>query len=80
MLFSDKYLQVLTHGDFTKTNVLIDPDTYETTGIVDWSLASVLPFGVELDCHFLMTGCMDLDGWHNYACRERLWEAFWAEL
>lgn len=79
-LFASEYPQVLTHGDFSKTNILLDPDTYEITGIVDWSLATVHPFGLELDCLFLMTGCMDLRGWHDYACRPRLWEAFWAEF
>lgn len=75
-----KYPQVLTHGDFSKTNVLVNPDTYEITGIVDWSLAAVQPFGIELDCIFLMTGYMSLSGWHDYACRPRLWEAFWTEF
>lgn len=80
LLFASEYPQVLTHGDFSKTNVLVNPDTYEVTGIVDWSLAEVQPFGIELDCLFLMTGYMDLSGWHDYACRPRLWEAFWAEF
>jgi hypothetical protein len=80
MLFTDEYPQVLKHGDFSKTNILVNPDTYEITGIVDWSIATVQPFGMELDCLFLMTGCMDLSGWHDYACRPRLWAAFWAEF
>lgn len=80
LLFASEYPQVLTHGDFSKTNVLVNPDTYEITGIVDWSLAAVQPFGIELDCLFLMTGYMDLSGWHDYTCRPRLWEAFWTEF
>lgn len=80
LLFASEYPQVLTHGDFSKTNVLVNPDTYEITGIVDWSLAAVQPFGIKLDCLFLMTGYMDLSGWHDYACRPRLWEAFWTEF
>lgn len=79
-LYSSDYPQILAHGDFTKSNVLVNPDTYEITGIVDWSLASVQPFGIELDCLYLMTGCMDLSGWHDFSCRPRLWEAFWAEF
>ncbi|PYI05145.1 hypothetical protein BO78DRAFT_448090 [Aspergillus sclerotiicarbonarius CBS 121057] len=79
-LFANEYPQVLSHGDFTKTNILVNPDTYEITGIVDWSLAAVQPFGLELDCLFLVTGCMDLRGWHNYTCRPRLLEAFWVEF
>ncbi|KAJ5459437.1 hypothetical protein N7530_011381 [Penicillium desertorum] len=80
LLFACEYPQVLMHGDFSKTNILVNPDTYEITGIVDWSLAAVQPFGIELDCLFLMTGYMGLSGWHDYTCRPRLWEAFWTEF
>jgi Ser/Thr protein kinase RdoA (MazF antagonist) len=52
LLFLNEHPQVLTHGDFSKTNVLVNPDTYEVTGIADWSLAAVQPFGIELDCLF----------------------------
>ncbi|CRK29160.1 hypothetical protein BN1723_014248 [Verticillium longisporum] len=80
LLFSSEYPQVLTHGDFSKTNVLVNPNTYEVTGIVDWSLATVQPFGIDLDCLYLMTGCMNLTGWHYFTCRPRLLETFWAEF
>jgi hypothetical protein len=80
VLFSQEHPQVLTHGDLSRTNILVDMDTYEITGIVDWSLAGVLPFGLELDCLYLMTGYMDLSGWYDYTCRPRLYEAFWAEF
>ncbi|KID85788.1 Protein kinase-like domain protein [Metarhizium guizhouense ARSEF 977] len=79
-LFGRDYPQVLTHGDLSRTNILVDEDTHEITGIVDWSLASILPFGMDLDCLFLTTGYMDRDGWHNYACRSLLNEAFWTEF
>ncbi|KAH6700695.1 hypothetical protein BKA61DRAFT_208000 [Leptodontidium sp. MPI-SDFR-AT-0119] len=80
VLFSQEYPQVLTHGDLSRTNILVDKDTYEITGIVDWSLAAVLPFGMELDCLLLTTGYMSLSGWHNYACRSQLQMAFWDEF
>lgn len=79
-LFAWEYPQVLTHGDFSRTNILVDEDTYEITGIIDWSLAAILPFGMELDCLFLTTGYMDRGGWHDYACRSRLHEVFWDEF
>ncbi|RAQ75024.1 hypothetical protein COH21_004903 [Aspergillus flavus] len=44
LLFASEYPQVLTHGDLSYTNVLVNPNTYEITGIVDWSLAEVQPF------------------------------------
>ena len=62
ILFSQEYPQVLTHGDLSRTNILVDKDMYEITGIVDWSLVTVLPFGMELDCLLLTTGYMDLSG------------------
>ncbi|KAJ2896327.1 uncharacterized protein MKZ38_005626 [Zalerion maritima] len=79
-LFGQEYRQALTHGDLSRTNILVNEDTYEITGIVDWSLAAILPFGMELDCLFLTTGYMNRDGWHDYACRSRLHEAFWDEF
>ncbi|KAI1753673.1 hypothetical protein F4782DRAFT_539380 [Xylaria castorea] len=47
-LFSQNYPQVLTHGDFSVTNILIDENTFEITGIVNWSLAMIMPFGMGL--------------------------------
>lgn len=79
-LFGQEYPQVLTHGDLSVTNILVHEDTYEITGIVDWSLAAILPFGMELDCLFLTTGYMVRDGWHDYACCFQLREAFWSEF
>lgn len=79
-LFSREYPQVLTHGDLSLTNVLVNEDTYKITGLVDWSLATVLPFGIELDFLLLTLGFMDLSGWHDYICREHLQAAFWGEF
>lgn len=75
-LFSPDYPQVLTHGDFSVTNILLDEDSFEITGIVDWSLVSIRPFGMDLDILFLTTGFMKLDGWYDYACQRRSQEAF----
>lgn len=80
LLFSQDYPQVLTHGDFSVTNILVDEDEFEITGIVDWSLAEVLPFGMDLDILSLTTGFMDQDGWHDYKCKPLLQEAFWEEF
>lgn len=79
-LFAQEYPQVLTHGDLSRTNILVDESTFNITGIVDWSLAAVLPFGLELDSLFLTTGYMDRHGWHDYACRSRLHQVFWNEF
>ncbi|KAF2092864.1 hypothetical protein NA57DRAFT_82011 [Rhizodiscina lignyota] len=79
-LFDEEYPQVLTHGDLSLTNVLVDKDTHEITGLVDWSLATVLPFGMELDFLLLTLGFMNLSGWHDYICRERIQAVFWDEF
>ncbi|KAM0433323.1 hypothetical protein ACHAPT_004199 [Fusarium lateritium] len=79
-LFSQDYPQVLTHGDFSVTNILVDENEFEITGIVDWSLAAVMPFGMDLDMLFLATGFMTRDGWHDYACKPRLQDTFWEEF
>ncbi|SCV37101.1 uncharacterized protein FFB14_06424 [Fusarium fujikuroi] len=66
----------------TSQNILVDENTFQITGIVDWSLASVMPFGMDLDILFLTTGFMTQDGWHDYACqlllRDTFWKEFWA--
>lgn len=81
-LFSQDHPQALTHGDFSVTNILVDENKFEITGIVDWSTAAIMPFGMDLDILSLTTGFMTKDGWHDYACkrllRETFWEEFWA--
>lgn len=79
-LFDQDYPQVLTHGDFSITNILVDEKSFEITGIVDWSLASLMPFGMDLDILFLTTGFLYLDGWNDYTCKSRLLDAFWEEF
>lgn len=80
-LFSEDYPQVLTHGDFSLTNILVDEDTLDITGIVDWSLATVQPFGMDLDILYMTTGFMTRDGgWHYYACKKKLLDLFWEEF
>lgn len=79
-LFDQSYPQVLTHGDFSITNILVDEESFEITGIVDWSLAAIMPFGMDLDILFMTTGFMTLDGWHDYSCKPRLLDIFWEEF
>ncbi|GAP89016.1 putative protein kinase-like domain [Rosellinia necatrix] len=80
VLFHQDYPQVLTHGDFSVTNILIDEGTFEITGVVDWSLATIMPFGMDLDILFLTTGFAARDGWHDYACKILLQDIFWDEF
>lgn len=63
------------------TNILIDADEFEITGIVDWSLATVWPFGMDLDILYLTTGYMSRDeGWQDYSCKKKLLDAYWGEF
>jgi len=39
---------VLNHGDLIPTNILVDEETWEITGIIDWAEAEWLPFGLCL--------------------------------
>jgi hypothetical protein len=42
------YPVVVNHGDLIPTNILVDKETWEITGIVDWAEAEWLPFGMSL--------------------------------
>lgn len=72
---------MLAHCDLSETNILMDSDTGHITGLVDWSLATVMPFDFELDVLLLLTGFRDREGWHDYSCKSKLvlefWETFW---
>lgn len=57
------YPVVLTHGDLNKMNILIDPNNGEITGIVDWSSASIQPFGFTLYALENALGIMRSNGW-----------------
>ena len=39
---------VLTHGDLIPSNILVDEETWQITGLVDWAEAEFLPFGICL--------------------------------
>ncbi|KNG91221.1 hypothetical protein ANOM_000396 [Aspergillus nomiae NRRL 13137] len=80
IFFGQTYPQVLTHSDLSQTNILVNEETFEITGVVDWSLAEVQPFGMELDSLLLATGYMDLNGWRNYTRRLQMLNAFWDEF
>jgi hypothetical protein len=74
------YHWALSYCDLSLTNILLDEETFDMTGVVDWSLASIMPFGADLDILFLTTGFMTLDGWNDYACKSQLLDTFWDEF
>lgn len=83
-LFKDGYPQVITNGHLSLTNVRVKDDTYELVNIVDWSMAKILPFGMDLYILFFLTGNMGISDWENYKCKGFLitafWEQFWIDV
>ncbi|KAI1264379.1 hypothetical protein F5Y18DRAFT_436795 [Xylariaceae sp. FL1019] len=80
-LFADSYPKVLTHGDLSWRNFLLDEKTYRISGIIDWSLASIRPFGMDLKA-LLLLQFFDVDdnGVTFYQGHENLREIFWDEF
>ncbi|UKZ82632.1 hypothetical protein TrVFT333_010425 [Trichoderma virens FT-333] len=76
-LFYGKYPLVITHGDLNKMNILIDPETGEITGIVDWAEAGVLPFGFALYALDHLLGYMTPDRWIPHDNAKTLEVEFW---
>ncbi len=71
------YPVVLTHADFNEMNILINPSSGEITGVVDWSSASIQPFGFALYALENALGIMRNDGWKWYGNADDLRVAFW---
>jgi Ser/Thr protein kinase RdoA (MazF antagonist) len=82
---------VLNHGDFIPSNVLVDEETWEISGLVDWAEAEDLPFGmcmygVEYVLGYWSTVCQTRDeslnapvfAYHENAAYLR--ELFWRRL
>ncbi|KAH7406940.1 hypothetical protein DE146DRAFT_648857 [Phaeosphaeria sp. MPI-PUGE-AT-0046c] len=59
----DDYPVVLNHGDLIPSNILVDENTWQITGLVDWAEAEYLPFGTCLYGleHFLGYLCAPQD-------------------
>lgn len=76
-LFSGTFPFVLNHEDLCEMNILINFETGEITGIVDWAEARMLPFGFALWGLENILGYMDSTGWHYYDNRYELEDLFW---
>lgn len=68
---------VLNHPDLNGMNVLMNPETGNITGIVDWGEASILPFGFALYGLENLLGWMDSKGWHYLDHHLELESLFW---
>ncbi|KAG8161845.1 hypothetical protein KVR01_008832 [Diaporthe batatas] len=76
-LLDGGYPVVLTHADLNEMNILINSNTGEITGIIDWSSASIQPFGFSLYALEDALGDMRADGWKWYDNADELRAAFW---
>ena len=76
-LFSKALPFVLSHGDLNTMNLLVNPETGNITGIVDWAESRILPFGFALYGLENLLGWMDSEGWHYYDHYRELESLFW---
>lgn len=76
-LLDGGYPVVLIHADLNEMNILINPNNGEITGIVDWSSASIQPFGFSLYALENALGDMRADGWTWHDDADELRVAFW---
>ncbi|KAI4639867.1 uncharacterized protein J4E78_010769 [Alternaria triticimaculans] len=82
----EEYPVVLNHGDLIPSNILVDQNTWEITGLVDWAEAEYLPFGTCLYGLEYLLGNMaiSLPGsaltWTYLNGATQLRELFWSRL
>ncbi|KAI4614761.1 uncharacterized protein J4E87_009356 [Alternaria ethzedia] len=82
----EDYPVVLNHGDLIPSNILVDHDTWEITGLVDWAEAEYLPFGTCLYGLEHLLGTISQDPaksgpkWTYFNGATQLRELFWSRL
>jgi hypothetical protein len=77
LLFPEGYPAVLTHGDLSEMNFLVDSETGHLTGVIDWAEAGILLFGCALWGLENILGFMDRHGWHYFDSYQELEDLFW---
>ncbi|KAK4194848.1 hypothetical protein QBC40DRAFT_343881 [Triangularia verruculosa] len=79
-LLDGNYPLVLTHSDLNEMNILVNPDTGEITGVIDWADASIQPFGFTLYALENALGNMSSGGWKWFDNADELRDAFWKDF
>jgi len=72
--------KTLAHGDIVASNILLDPATGNLIGLVDWTEAEILPFGICLYGLEEILGRMIDDTFVYYADAEQARDVFWTKL
>jgi hypothetical protein len=76
---------IVNHGDLIPSNILIDEESWEVKGVVDWAEAEVLPFGMCVYGLEHLLGYLDVSKptgpkWVWYDGAEELRVEFWGGL
>ena len=71
---------VLTHGDITPSNIMVNPLNGRLVGFVDWAEAELIPFGVGLYGLEELLGEMTPAGFQYDQDASALRDIFWSEL
>lgn len=80
------YPVVLNHGDLIPSNILVQEQTWEITGIADWAEAEFLPFGIclygleHLLGYLVPASPNTKPTWVYFDDAEQLRESFWTCL
>ncbi|RYP53130.1 hypothetical protein DL768_001804 [Monosporascus sp. mg162] len=80
LLFSEDWPQVVSHGHLSEPDMLPDETTLSINGIIDWPLARIRSFGMELSTLRRTSGNMSGEGRPSYTWRETTEGALWAEF
>lgn len=83
LVFSAENPVVLGHGSIHESNVLIDLDTFDMTGMEGWERRCErppTPFGIDMDWFFFLEGAFDCGKWRWRPYHARMMRAFWAEF
>lgn len=68
---------VLAHGDLCAMNIIVDAQTHNITGLIDWVEAAILPFETAIWGVFNTLGWMGPKNWQFHDRYEDLEELFW---
>lgn len=69
---------VLLHNDFGSFNMLVDENSCNLLGVIDWAEAEIGPFGINLYAHDRLISKIHLKhGWSRYDDYRLLDEIFW---